>query len=450
MVVTILAAVAVLGVLILVHEVGHYVAARVFDIRVPRFSIGLGPRVLGFRRGETEFRIGLLPLGGYVKLAGMEEMSLLEGGDDPTVPETAGRRFTDKSPAARAVVLAAGVFMNAAMAVVLFALIAVMWGVPEPTEPVIGDVVEERLPAEAAALAEIEPGSRLVRVGVHDVKTMDEVAHRLMKAPPGPVTFEFAARPPVTIEIPDDARRRRFLPIALSAPRQDPAVVGEVSEGGPADRAGLRPGDRVEAVDGRTISTWQELARLVEESPGRPLKLAVRRDGEMRTVTVTPVAKATAAGTVGRFEAALDDRTAAQVPRERRAPVQAVGWGLSQSWRIVSLMGDFAAGLIDGRYSPRELGGPLMIAEVSGAATRAGAPVLLFFVALLSVNLAVINLLPIPVLDGGHLAILAAETVRGRPIPERARAALGRAGVTLVVAIMLWAVAADMLRLMAP
>jgi regulator of sigma E protease len=449
LVVTVIAAIAVLGVLILAHELGHYVAARMFDIRVPRFSIGLGPRVLGFQRGETEFRIGLLPLGGYVKMAGMEEMSLLEGRDEPEA-EDPTRRFAVKSPAARAIVLSAGVFMNAVLAVVLFAVIAVVWGAPEPTEPVVADVVEEWVPEEAAALATIEPGSRLVRVAGHDVATMDDVARRLMRAPPGPVTLEFAARAPVTIEVPDNARRRRLLPIALSPIRDVPAVVGEVAEGGPADRAGLRPGDRIEAVGGRSVAGWQELARRVESSPGRPLALTVRRGDRSRTVTVTPVATGTEVGTVGRMGAGLDDRTAAQVPRERRGPVDAVGWGLSQSWSIVALMGDFVAGLIDGRYSPRELGGPLMIAEVSGAATRAGAPVLLFFVALLSINLAVINLLPIPALDGGHLAMLAVETIRGRPLPERAQAVLARAGVTVVVAIILWAVAADILRLVAP
>ncbi len=202
-------------------------------------------------------------------------------------------------------------------------------------------------------------------------------------------------------------------------------------------------------MEGRAVSGWQELARNVEESPGRPLTLRVRRGEEVLALVVTPQETATPVGVVGRLGAGLNDRMAARVPRERQGAVDAARWGLDQSWRVVSLMGDFVLGLADGRYSPRDLGGPLMIAEVSGAATRAGPPILLFFVALLSINLAVINLLPIPALDGGHLFLLAMETIRGRPLPDRARAVLGRVGVTLVAALMLWAVAADILRLVA-
>lgn len=450
MVLTIVVTILVLAVLIVAHELGHFVAARAFDIRVPRFSIGFGPKLLSIRVGETEYRICLLPLGGYVKLAGLEEVSFLEGGaDDEAGKADDERRFESKTPAARAVVLSAGVLMNGVLAVVLFAAIALVWGAPVPRSAVIGDVIEERLPEGAAALADIEPGSRVTRVGGRSVTTIDDVARALMSAPAGELSLEFATRAPITIQVPAAPDRRRLLPVALSPVRHSDPVIGEVMEGGAAERGGLQAGDTVTAVGGQPVEDWQELARKVEASPGQPVEVAVRRAGRSMTVTVTPTPVATAAGTVGRLQVALDPRAAAVVPRERMGPAGALAWGIRQSGQVVVLVGDFVSGLVQRRYSPRDLGGPIMIGEMSGAAARAGAPVLLFFTALLSVNLAVINLLPIPALDGGHLVLLAVEAVRGRPASERTRQIIGRIGVTLVAVIMLWAITADLLRLLA-
>lgn len=446
MLLTIAVTLAVLAVLILVHELGHYVAARVYDIRVPRFSIGFGPKVFGVRKGETEFRIGLLPLGGYVKMAGMDELAGLEGSDTEDGSDPA-RLFRSKSPATRGVVLSAGVIMNGLLAVVLFALVALVWGVPRAAEPVVADVVEEWLPPGATDLATIEPGTRITRAGGQDVATMDDVSRVLMRAHAGPVTLEFAGRPDITIEMPDNPRDRRFLPFALSPAQQIAPVVGDVAEGGAAAAAGLRPGDRVVSVNTDPLEDWQTLARLAEARPGQPIDLTVDRDGTRLDVRVTPAPTQTPVGTVGRLEAGPDPR-AADLGRSRLPPLAAAGWGLRQSGDVVVLVADFVAGLIEGRYSALDMGGPVLIAQVSGAAARAGAPVLLFFVALLSANLAVINLLPIPALDGGHLLMLAVETVRGRPASDRTRRFLGRFGVTLVAAIMLWAVAADVLRLL--
>jgi regulator of sigma E protease len=446
-VLTVAVTIAVLGVLILVHELGHYLAARVFDIRVPRFSIGFGPRLAGVTRGETEFRIGLLPLGGYVKLAGMDDMSGLEGPDEPEAPTDPERSFASKPVAARAVVLAAGVTMNAVLAVLLFAAVAFVWGAPQPSDPVVADVAEEWLPESAAALAGIEPGSRITRVGGRRVATMDDVSRRLMRASHGDITLEFANRPPLTVRIPEEARERRLIPVALSPVHPMPAIVGSVVTGGPADAAGLKPGDRVTAVDGERVSDWQVLARIAETHPGQAINLTVQRGDALEELSVTPARVTTAVGVVGRIQAGPDPRAASRVSRQRLAVGGALRWGATESWRVIVLTGDFFVGLLQGRYSPFDIGGPLLIAELSGSAARAGAPVLLFFVALLSVNLAVINLLPIPALDGGHLVVLAVETVRGRPPSPDTRRLLGRLGVTLVVVIMLWAVAADVLRL---
>lgn len=447
MILTIVATLGVLGVLILVHELGHFVAARAFDIHVPRFSIGLGPKLLAFRRGETEFRISALPLGGYVKLTGMKEMDLIEGKDDGEHPVDPARTFAAKPAAVRAVVLSAGVVMNALLAITIFAGIALVWGMPSPREPVVGHVYAEWLPEGAYDLATIPAGTRITRVGEHTVATMDDVARGIMAARAGELTFSFEHGDPITITIPERARDRQLLPVAIEPVMDAAPIVGLVREAGAAAEAGLRSGDRVLAVDGQPLATWQEFAGIVQGNPGRDLALRVQRQEETFAATLTPTVHRLGDRAVGRLGASLDF-TRITTPRERLGPVTAVAYGATQSWEIVTLMGSFVAGLFDGRHSARELGGPILIAEISGEASRAGFATLLFFTALLSVNLAVINILPIPALDGGHLALLAIERIRGRPAGERAHVALGRVGLAMVALITLWAVTADVMRLL--
>ena len=450
MLLTILVTLAVLALLILVHELGHFVAARWFDVRVPRFSIGLGPKLVSFRRGETEYRISALPLGGYVKVAGLKEMSTIEGGDDgEDAVDDRGRTFEEKPPAARAVILAAGVAMNAALAVALFALVAVLWGTPVPDPPVVGNIVEERLPPGAAELASVPMGSRITAVGGVPVETMDAVARAISRARPGPLTFEFEGRAPITIEVPRVPRERQLLPLAIDPLWDHPPVIGGIAQGRAADRAGIRSGDRVLAVDGRPIETWQQLVARVEGAGHRTLVLDVeRRDGERARVELRPGRQSTLAGVYNRMGVGRDRSQDAPQARERRTALAGIGYGFTQSWEVVVMIRDFLAGLIDGRHSARELGGPILIGQLSGLAARAGLPVLLMFVALLSINLAIINLLPIPALDGGHLMFLAVETVRGRPASERTRMALGRLGTLCVLLLMVWAVASDVLRIL--
>jgi regulator of sigma E protease len=448
LVVTILAMVGVLGVLILVHELGHFIAARVFDIHVSRFSIGLGPKLFGFRRGETEFLISAVPLGGYVKLAGMKEMELLEGGADTGGPVDPARTFAAKPAGARAVVLAAGVAMNALLAVVLFAAIAVIWGRPTPAEPVVGGVIAEWLPEGTHALIDLPTGTRITRVGERPVETMDDVARALMAARAGELTLELDGERPITIDIPRAARERQLLPIAIEPVRTAEPIVGTVNPDGAAAAAGLQPGDRILAVGNRPVGTWQELSLIVQGHPGRELALRVERGEDVLDAVLTPATRYLGGRELGRLGARVDPAAAAAGPRQHLGPIAALGYGITQSWDIITMVGGFVSGLFDGRHSAREMGGPIMIAQISGAASRAGLPTLLFFTALLSINLAVINLLPIPVLDGGHLLLLGVETVRGRPPSERARAALGRAGLSLVVVIMVWAITADVLRLL--
>ncbi len=448
--ITILATIVVLGVLIFVHELGHFVTAKWMDIEVPRFSIGLGPKMIGFTRGETEYVISWLPLGGYVRMAGMDDMEALEGGEhDNTRARTAGRDFESKSLPARALVISAGVIMNMLFAWFLFAVIAMAWGVRESPPPVVGDVHEALVPMDAEALLDIAPGTRIVAVNGQAVGDWDQVRQRMAMAPES-VTLALAEGRSVSVPVPRGDSARAALVASLEPRLEVSTMIGEVVGGSPADTAGIRPGDLVVEAAGRPISTWQEFVRAVESTPGEAVPLVVERGGERLALSVVPEHEAVAAApdrTVGRIGVSAAQRAIDAYPRERLGPAAAVVHGGDETWSVTVMILDFLVGLFTGDASPRDVGGPILIYQVSGQVAQIGLDALLDFMALFSVNLAILNLLPIPILDGGQLVFLAVEGIRGRALSVEQRIRLSQVGLVLIVAIMVWAVANDVLRL---
>jgi regulator of sigma E protease len=443
-VISILATIVILGVLIFVHELGHFVTAKWAGIDVPRFSIGLGPKMTGFTRGGTEFVISWIPLGGYVRMAGMDDMEALEGGEyDAATARQSGRDFESKSLPVRAAVIAAGVVMNVLFAWFLYSVIALAWGVRTVPGPVVGDIQEERVPAEAAALLDIPMGARVTAVNGQPVADFSDV-QRLMAMARDTIRLEFANAAPVTVAVPRADAERTDLIVSIEPRLPVPAVVGEVGEGTPAEAAGLRQGDRVVAVDGAPIADWQELVAALEARPGEPVAVSVARDGRRVELTVTPEARQIAAGdrVVGRVGIG---RTA--VPRERLGPVAAVAWGGAETVRITRLILDFLRGMFTGAASPRDVGGPILIYQITDQVARIGLVAFLDFMALFSINLAILNLLPIPILDGGQLVFLAVEGIRGKALSVEQRMRFSQLGLVLIVAIMVWALANDFLRL---
>jgi len=441
-VLTLVAFLVVIGVLVFVHELGHLLAAKAVDIEVPRFSIGFGPRIAGFRWGETEYVISALPLGGYVRMAGMEDTSALEGGEEADhVPSH--RDFDSKPLWARAMVISAGVVMNFLFAIVVLAGVAFFYGEalnPTTRVAVTGDPV-----GLAAPLATIPLGAELLTVGERRVETWNDVVEVLATAPAGPITLTFADAPSVELALPADDSTRA----ALLRPLQPfaPPVIGEVSTGSPAQRAGLQPGDLIVAVDGEPVRTWSQFVDMVRGRPGEQLQIAVQREGGL--LTLSPVA-----GTERELNV---DMERVEIGRLGVAPQHqivfrpmglgsALGYGWSTtagtSAMIVSLVGD----LLTGRASPRSLGGPLAIGQLSGQAARYGVEMFFQWMALLSINLAVLNLLPIPVLDGGQLLFIGVEAIRGRPLSIEQRLRLSHFGLIIVVGIMVWAITNDFLR----
>jgi regulator of sigma E protease len=451
MLTTILATIIVLGVLIFVHELGHFVTAKAVDIEVPKFSIGFGPKVIGFRRGETEYVISLLPLGGYVKMAGMEEMEDIEGGRDPDRPLRAPgarrpRDFESKPLWARAIVISAGVIMNLLFAVAAFAVVALAYGVPVVPDSRLGGVVEERLPVGTQQLAELPFGARVTRVGDYPVQDFNDLRLAFARIRAGAVEIEFAEQSPMSIEVPAVDSLRASLIGAFEPVLTVPPVIGEVMRDGPADVAGLRSGDRVLRAGGRDVATWQELVAVIERSPGEPVPFEVRRNGSVVSVEVVPHRRVLESGyEYGRIEVAMP-ASLGGLPREDRGFVAAVGHGFAETWQMMTLTVDFLGGLFTGRQSPRDVGGPLLIGELSGQFARAGLEAFLTFMALFSVNLAILNLLPIPVLDGGHLVFLAIEGIRGKALSIEQRMRLTQVGLVIIVGIMVWALGNDLLR----
>ena len=445
---TILATVVVLGVLILVHELGHFWAAKSVDIEVPRFSIGIGPKAVGFQWGETEYVLSWLPLGGYVRMAGMEEDEALDGIEGESVEEErepSPRDFDAKPLWARTLVISAGVIMNFLFAVVAYGAISAIWGVTPNPEAAVGDVQEEYLPEGTFELSSVESGTRIESLNGEPVQAWRDVQMALLTSEDSTVRFGLAGGRSVEVPLPAGDSVRQVLVGAIQPSTGASTVIQAVQEGSPADSAGIRSGDRIVEVGGRAVREWSDVSRGVEGSPGQRVDVVVERDGERRRLTVVPRLNVRAAGgdtlRFGRIG------VTPRLERDRLGPIAAAGHGLRETWRVTGFTLDFLGGLLTGGVSTDNLGGPIAIGQISGQAARAGVRALLDFMALLSVNLAVLNLLPIPVLDGGHLVFLGIEGIRGQPVSPEQRIRWTQAGVVVVAALMVFVIINDILRI---
>ena len=448
---TILALIVVLGVLIFVHEAGHFIAAKWAGIYVHRFSLGLGPpiRWLTFRRGETEYSISWLPLGGYVKMASREEdigSSALEGGA-PSQPVPPDRVFESKPIWKRMVVILAGVTMNALFAWVVFAFLAYKNGRQVDPVTTVGRVVEELVPPEAAALKEIRPGTRIIRVNGDSATSWDEVVSAIANTPDPEVRIELDDGSVLVLPIHPDALEERLKAAQSLQPYRAP-VVGQVLPDKPAARAGIQEGDTIVAVSGRRVEQWYDLLEVIQASPERNLTIDVARGAQRLSFKVKPYLD-TISGPdgkprpVGRIGVAV----VTGLTSEKLTLGQAIAEGgvatLKASTQIVRTV----RGLFSGRISGRTVGGPILIGQLAGQSARLGLDTFLGFMALISINLAILNLLPVPVLDGGQFLFLLAEAIIRRPLPVKLRDRLTTVGLVLIVLLMGLAFSNDLRRI---
>jgi regulator of sigma E protease len=450
-VITIIALLIVLGVLIFIHEAGHFLAAKWAGIYVHRFSLGLGSPIpwLTFKRGETEYSISWLPLGGYVKMASREEdvtSSALEGGQAETaVPPD--RVFEAKPVWKRMIVILAGVTMNALFAWAAFSFLAAKNGRQIDPSTTVGRVLEEMVPKGGEALREIPSGAGIVSINGRSVSSWNEVTDRIANAPEPEVRIRLDNGETIVLPIHQDALEQRLKAAQALQPFRI-AVIGQVLPGRPAERAGLEAGDTILTLNGRTVGQWYDVLEALQSNAGQPLTMTVGGPSGRRSLVVKPEME-TVEGLdgkpqkVGRIGIAvkLDTRSEPLGPGE--ALVE--GWNatMSASTQIVRTV----RGLFSGRISRREVGGPIMIGQLAGESARMGLDPFLAFMALISINLAILNLLPVPVLDGGQFLFLLAEAAIRRPLPLKLRERLTAVGMVLIVLLMGLAFSNDIRRL---
>ncbi|MBI2351511.1 MAG: RIP metalloprotease RseP [Deltaproteobacteria bacterium] len=348
-IVAIVAALVGLGILIIIHELGHFLVAKKTGVGVLTFSIGFGPKLLGRKVGETEYLLSAFPLGGYVKMVG-------EDPEEEVQTTDIQRSFSHQGLVKRIAIVAAGPLFNLLLAVVIFLAIFVSYGVPVLTTRVGG----------------VEPNS-------------------------------------------------------------------------PAFRSGVQQGDRIVGVDGREVKKWEELSSQIKESQGRSLKFRLQRDSQELELTVQPIRRE-GKNIFGERQESWAIGIASEVAIEKSDPLLAVGQAFSKTgeYSILTLVALFK--MIKGEVSPKTLGGPLLIAQMAGQQAREGLGSFFFFVAILSVNLGVLNLLPIPVLDGGHLLFFLLEGILGRPVKLKHRERAQQVGIFVLILIMIYAFYNDIAR----
>lgn len=429
MLTTILAFVFVLGVLIFVHELGHFLAARRIGVRVITFSLGFGPKVFSFRRGDTEYAVSAIPLGGYVKMAGESPDDPRSGKDDEFLSKTKWQRFQ---------VLIMGPAMNVLLAVVLM-WVVLLQGAQVPAfidqPPVIGSVADGS-PAERGG---IERGDRIVRVSGREVATWEDFSIAIGTKANREVPVELVRDGrTLTVRVTPDPQTKYEVGDIGVFPNVHPSVLAVV-KGDPADRAGLRPGDVVLAVNGEPMSVSQQLSNAIAGHPGKPITMTIRRDGQARDVQVVPEKR----GTKGIIGISIGEELKTIDP----GPLQALKMSLQRNYEFSGLIFQTLGGLLTRETSPKQLMGPVAIAQLSGEYAAAGFIALLSLMASISLNLGILNLLPIPVLDGGHIFIMALEGLARRDFSAKVKEQLLLAGFLLLMVLMVTVIYNDLTRI---
>ncbi|WP_274585149.1 RIP metalloprotease RseP [Neisseria leonii] len=442
---TLIAFLTAILLLVSLHEFGHYIVARWCGVKVVRFSVGFGKPFLRRKRGGTEWCLAPVPLGGYVKMVDTREGNV--------APEDLPYAFDKQHPAKKIAIVAAGPLTNLLLAVLLYTA-SFSLGVTE-IRPYVGTVE----PAGVAAGAGFAVGDKIRSVNGKSVAEWGEAQTEIvmnLEAGRVEVAVETAAGQPAVrvIDIAGTPAAENVIKnqgfIGMS-PYKITTVLAEVVEQGAAAKAGLRAGDKLVSVGGREIGDWREWVALLRESPGKKLNIGYERGGERLFADLRPnsveLPDGTLIGQAG-IRPQADEIWAAQVRREYRPTVgEAVQMGWARMSNYAGMTVRFFGRLITGQASPRHISGPLTIADVAGQTAGLGLQAYLEFLALVSVSLGILNLLPVPVLDGGHLVYYTAEWLRGRPLSERVQAAGMRIGMMLMLMLMFLAFFNDITRL---
>lgn len=432
MLINLLAFVLVLGILVLLHEAGHFLAARAVGARVEVFSVGFGKRLWGVRRGETDYRVSLIPLGGYVRVVGL-------GPDEGTDAEQAAQE--ELLPRwKRALILLAGPVTNVVAAVVFLA-IAFILGVNVPAYQDQAAVIGWVEPGSPAAVSGIQPGDTVVSVDGTSIETWRDLETAMLTAGGRTVTVTLR-RDGTTFQVPltpKEVSRYGFGYAGILPPLS--SEVRQVLPGSPAERAGLRPGDRIVAVNGQPVRQFYDLIRLISPHPGEQVTLTVEREGTTVELGIVPED----VGGEGKVGIALVFPSVLH----REGPVGAVATAVRECRRMTRETFRVLGKLITRKASVRQtMSGPIDIARISGQAARSGIRSLVWLLGVISLQLGIFNLLPIPVLDGGHLTIIAFETAIRRDLPPKVKERILEVGFVLLILLMVVVIYNDILKIL--
>jgi len=446
---TTLAFLAALTVLIAIHEYGHYWVATRLGVRVMRFSIGFGKPIWRRQSGPsgTEFVVSAIPLGGYVRMVDERE--------GPVASEDLPYAFNRQSLPKRVAIVAAGPLFNMLLAVLLYWVVFVSG--ETGLRPVLGEVPPDSL----AAAAGFRSGDEITAIGEQGVPTWGEAMSQLMehvldseqipitvRTSAGEIILRMLSVPPEVADNPDKLHGR--LGFSPWQPDLEP-VIERIEPGSAAERAGLRPGDRVVRVDDETVASWQDWVRYVRAHPEVVLHIVVLRSGSEVPLEITPAPERGPSGVIGRIGAAVKIPEGIQDEMKvtyRLGFFPAFTAAVAKTYDYSALTLKMIGRMLVGRAALENLSGPLSIAQYAGVSARLGVAQFLKFLAAISVSLGVLNLLPIPVLDGGHLAVYGIEAVMGRPLSERALMLFQQIGLFILISLMGLAFYLDLDRLL--
>lgn len=434
-----------LAILIAVHEWGHFWVARRCGVKVLRFSLGFG-KILWNRKGKdgTEYSLSLIPLGGYVKM--LDERI-------ETVPaELKSQAFNNQSVVKRAAIVAAGPLANFVFAVVAFWLVFLI-GVPG-VKPVIGEITSSSVAYQAG----LRSGMQILKVNQQAVTDWESVSYGFVGAAGQSeinltVESESGLQQSITLPLadwnisPDEPLPFRKLGFSPLAPEILPELA-QITPGGAGEKAGLQAGDKILSVNQNPVIDWQQFAKTIQQSPDMPLQLQVSRDNQTISVTLVPERRETKDRVIGfaGLMPVVKPLPEKYLTETRYGPFEAVVHALKRTAEVTKLTLDVVGKLLTGAISVDNLSGPISIAKGAGDSAGFGLVYFLGFLGLISVNLGIMNLLPLPVLDGGHLLFFGIEALLGRPVPEKVQDIAYRIGVILLMCLMAIALFNDFTR----
>ncbi|MEM7469459.1 MAG: RIP metalloprotease RseP [Pseudomonadota bacterium] len=447
---TLAAFIVALGILVTIHEFGHYWVAKKVGVKILRFSVGFGKPIWRTTRGpdQTEFVVAALPLGGYVKMLG-------DGGEE-IAEQDRPRAFEEQSLLGRTLIVAAGPIANFLFAIFAYWLMY-MVGV-SGARPIIGSVDADSLAAEAG----LKEGYEIVAVEDRQSPTWDNVFRESISAILNSSSVnltvkdlngisEQAVLDFSAISVDDISESDFFTEIGIAPYRPHiPPRIGDVIAGEAAAEAGLKNGDLILTVDAKPVTSWTDWVELIRASPGRTLEVQIERHGENLTIALKPKQTTDNSELVGRIGAQVSLEGVEEVPRgiERYGPVEAIPVAFQQTGQMITTTLKFLHKMVAGEASVKNLSGPISIAQYAGQSAKLGISRFLDFLALVSVSLGVLNLLPIPLLDGGHLLFYLVEFVIRRPVPESVRLWGQQLGMVLLLGLMGLAVFNDVMRIL--